>query len=107
MKKLMLVLVAVMLFGFVGKAQEQDGWSWCKKCNGLWYSGFNTTGKCPAGGGHIKTESFNYTMFYNSCGECSGQSDWKYCKNCLGMWYGGWAAQGKMGVCPAGGAHTD
>src|SRR5207249_4664594 len=42
----------------------QQGWLWCRKCQGLHYAGFGA-GVCPAGGGH-NNASWNYVMFaYN------------------------------------------
>lgn len=42
----------------------QDGWRWCRRCRGLYFSGNGTAGACPAGtGGHGGT-SHLYRLEY-------------------------------------------
>jgi hypothetical protein len=48
--------------GNVG-VNEQVGWFWCSRCQGLWYGLNNTTGVCPAGGGHTNAGSGSYHLF--------------------------------------------
>ena len=47
----------------------QSDWRWCHKCQGLFFSGGQSTvGTCPAGGQHEKTISGDYTLTHNSPG---------------------------------------
>ena len=84
----------------------QLGWSWCYKCQGLFFAGNNTPGVCPAGGDHSQTGSGSYKLLAKSG---NGQSDWMCCNRCQGVYYAGNnALPGNNtlgGVCPAGGAH--
>jgi len=41
---------------------SQSNWRWCHKCQGLFFAGNATTGKCPAGGGHQNVGSGNYSL---------------------------------------------
>jgi hypothetical protein len=38
----------------------QDSWSWCDKCQGLFYGLFQSSSWCPAGGRHDGSQSLNY-----------------------------------------------
>jgi hypothetical protein len=80
----------------------QDGWRWCRKCQGLWFAGSQTRGACPAGGGHQQTGSGNYRLVQNSP-NYRGQHDWRWCSKCQGLWFAGNQTDG---ICPAGGAHS-
>ncbi len=42
----------------------QNGWRWCRKCQGLFYAP-NGNGRCPAGGGHNASGSGNYALLYS------------------------------------------
>jgi len=85
---------------------SQIGWRWCNKCQGMWYGdvpvvlGFVNSGKCPAGDGHVKLQSGNYSLTINTWFD-PGQHLWRYCYKCLGMFFAG-SGNGK---CPAGGGH--
>ena len=83
-------------------ADVQDGWRWCRKCQGLWFAGNRTRGACPSGGGHQQTGSGNYRLLNNSPGS-GGQRDWRWCRKCQGLWFSGNQTDG---ICPAGGAQT-
>jgi hypothetical protein len=41
----------------------QARWSWCHKCQGLFFSGNSTLGVCPAGGSHSLAGSGAYQMY--------------------------------------------
>lgn len=45
-------------------AAGQQGWRWCKKCEGLFFAdgGEDRKGKCPAGDGHDDSDSGKYTL---------------------------------------------
>jgi hypothetical protein len=78
----------------------QSEWRWCNKCQGLFFGGHQTSGCCPAGGGHNWEGSRNYTLNYASeIG--TGQSDWRFCHKCEGLFFG----LGGGTQCPAGGGH--
>ena len=79
----------------------QRNWRWCNKCQGLWFAGNPTAGKCPAGGTHVKTGSGNYSLVHQAT-IAPGQSNWRWCSKCQGLWFGGNPTAGK---CPAGGTH--
>ncbi len=79
----------------------QRNWRWCSKCQGLWFAGNPSSGKCPAGSTHIKTGSGNYSLVHNAT-IAPGQSNWRWCSKCQGLWFGGNPSSGK---CPAGGTH--
>lgn len=80
---------------------EQDGWAWCSRCVGLFFSG--TPSVCPANGGPHWHDmvSKNYVLNYK-CTPVPGnmQDNWKWCKKCSILYLD----QGAR-VCPAGGSH--
>jgi len=101
MKKGMLVLVVVMLFGLGLKAQsEQAGWYFCNKCSDIFFGA--NSGVCPSGSSHSYGTRL-YTIFTASS-SCGGQADWAYCVKCSGLFY---ATSDfiSRGVCAAGGIH--
>ena len=80
----------------------QDRWRWCRKCQGLWFSGNPTKGACPVGGDHEASGSSNYVLAQTPAGQ-NGQDNWRWCRKCEGLWFAG---NETAGVCPAGGGHT-
>ena len=82
----------------------QPGWSWCNRCQGLFYSGGDKFGFCPAPGGgpHSNTGSEDYKLATSG----NGQSGWAWCNRCQGLFFPG---NNTLGVCPApgGGPHDD
>ena len=81
-------------------ANHQANWRWCSKCQGLWFAGNMTAGKCKAGGGHSRTGSGNYALAHQVG---AGQIGWRWSSKCQGLWFGPNAAQSN---CPAGGKHS-
>lgn len=79
----------------------QPGWRWCRRCQGLFFGGSPTKGKCPAGGPHDGSTSGGYTLALDGG---SGQADWRWCGKCQGLYFAGNA--GSAGVCPDGGIHN-
>lgn len=79
---------------------HQWDWAWCQFCQGLWYTGNNTAGWCPARGaqGHSSQGSSNYGLYIWS----PGQPGWSWCHKCQGLWYD---RNHTTGFCPAGGGH--
>jgi hypothetical protein len=80
----------------------QPGWSWCNRCQGLFFAGNNMFGICPAPGDgpHSNTGSGDYKLATSG----NGQSDWRWCNRCQGLFFAG---NNTLGTCPAGGAHND
>jgi hypothetical protein len=72
----------------------QDGWSWCRKCEGLYFGGNPTNGRCPAGGAHTNVGSGLYRLVL--IGE--GQVNWRWCRKCEGLFFFGSV---NFGRCPA------
>lgn len=48
-----------------GAHGSQSNWRWCYKCEGLWFNGHPTNGRCPAGGVHSSQGSLNYTLSFS------------------------------------------
>jgi hypothetical protein len=49
------------------KSGTQDRWRWCHKCQSLFYGPDASQSRCPAGGPHDMTGSYNYSLpFTNS-----------------------------------------
>jgi hypothetical protein len=80
---------------------SQNGWRWCRQCQGLWFAGNPTLGVCPAPGsaGHSFVFSGDYTLPKATDVFTGDQSGWLWCTRCAGLWY---ALNGTPGVCPAG-----
>jgi Fungalysin metallopeptidase (M36)/Fungalysin/Thermolysin Propeptide Motif len=78
----------------------QDNWTWCKKCQGLFFNGHPTKGKCPAGGAHDGSASADYHI-PNNWAAAPGQDKWRWCHKCEAMYFSG----NNQGVCAAGGTH--
>lgn len=83
----------------------QQGWRWCKKCEGLWFAGGGDErkGKCPAGKHHDATDSGNYVLVLND-ENAQGQNEWRWCKKCEGLWFAG--GEKREGKCPGGDVHS-
>ena len=47
---------------FFGGLSSQSGWRWCQKCEGIFFSGNATNGRCAAGGSHNGLNSGNYNL---------------------------------------------
>jgi hypothetical protein len=79
----------------------QDGWRWCRRCAGMWFSLNAGAGRCPTGGDHATEGSGSYRLMTNYR-QSSGQARWRWCRRCEGLFYGDGPSQG---ACPTGGAH--
>lgn len=77
----------------------QTEWRWCKKCEGLFFTGNGTNGVCPAGEKHDPSESGQYAVQVAKEG---GQSGWRRCKKCEGLFF---VDGDRRGTCPAGKEH--
>jgi len=77
----------------------QNNWSWCVRCQGLYFIGNGSHGQCPAGGPHAEEGSGDYVLTSAD----PGQHGWRWCARCQGLFFSG---DGSLGVCPAGGPHS-
>jgi hypothetical protein len=101
----------------MGIAVTQNGWAFCFKCEGLFYSRGSSNGVCPAGGAHDPGKSGSYSLDFSLAGSSlaaeaatrasamgqaaaetamlaraeagAGRSDWKWCRRCEGLFYDG------------------
>jgi hypothetical protein len=79
----------------------QPEWSWCLKCQGLFFGPNVTLSWCPDGGHHNRG-TWNYSMWFGS--SSVNQPGWYHCTNCQGLFYGG--QYRAAGICPqTGTAH--
>jgi len=108
-KALALGGVALLVGGIAtpAGAADQAGWRWCRKCQGMFYAldASGRLGLCPAGGPHDPAASAHY--FVRMAANIDGvqQGGWSWCPECMGLYYSG--GRGFLGVCPAGGTHTN
>jgi hypothetical protein len=79
----------------------QKQWSWCRKCQGLFFLGNPSDGVCPSGGAHDGSASAHYLMYGEDDRRPNVQTGWRWCRKCQGLAYAGNGA----GRCPAGGGH--
>ena len=82
----------------------QLGWRSCSQCQGLFY-GESPESRCPAGGSHVNSGSFNYAIDRGGDGTpppAGAQPYWRWCSKCQGMFYG----KSNGGACPASGPHA-
>ena len=79
---------------------DQNGWRWCRQCQGLWFPGNPAHNVCPAYGvnGHSLTGSGNYTLPLTSDVFNGDQDGWFWCAQCAGLWFG---LSPTTGECPA------
>ena len=80
----------------------QEGWRWCRKCQGMWFGLDPAASCCPAGDQHTYEGSGLYQLPMNYRAS-SGQPGWRWCRKCQGLFFGG--DYMSLGVCPEGGQH--
>jgi hypothetical protein len=80
----------------------QTGWSYCNKCEGLFWGPSQSTSRCPEGGTHTLGATSYGLLFQNDGTFSPVQSSWMYCYKCKGLFYGN---NQSTSVCPAGGTH--
>ncbi|MFG3340642.1 hypothetical protein [Glycomyces sp. NPDC048151] len=85
-------------------ARTQGGWSWCKRCNCLVYSGFGE-GICHDGAAHDLSASGRYFLYYEVGQPQGTQNGWRWCNRCQVLAYGGTGNGGGGGVCHDGSSH--
>jgi len=80
----------------------QSEWSWCHKCQGLFYGPQVAGSRCPSGDAHDGAGSGDYTLDAEADDTpASQQRGWRWCSKCQGLFYAG----NNAGVCPAGDGH--
>ncbi|WP_327003727.1 hypothetical protein OHA72_53130 [Dactylosporangium sp. NBC_01737] len=79
--------------------QVQNGWRWCRRCQGLFFGPF--VGRCPLGGGHEAVGSSDYAMYVNDGQSPRMQVGWRSCGACQSMYFAGNGGS----ACAAGGGH--
>jgi hypothetical protein len=97
-------VASAALTGTAKAVSPQPNWAYCANCKGMWYTGNNTAGNCPAYKdtgieGHVKSPSYNYELFNSSSGGGSSpgyQPNWYWCSQCQGLW----TANPSQNCCP-------
>jgi hypothetical protein len=79
--------------------EGQQHWRWCNKCGGLYYAG---NARCPAGGAHAHTDSFNYGLPLDDL-SVPGQRGWRWCTKCQSLAF--YDGSRPPGPCSAGDLH--
>lgn len=123
MKKIPLLSIASLMFFFAACSEnpissqtksdlttatvsEQDRWTWCYKCQGLFYGPNAANSVCPDGGQHYynSLSSINYHECVNLSPLPDGvEDDWSWCDKCQGLFYG---PEADISTCPDGGHHN-
>lgn len=86
-------------------ASFSSGWTWCNRCQALFYGAPGAVGACPAGGVHDSSGSADYFVL-SVDGDMAGpnqQPGWCWCEKCRVLFYGPGTANSS---CPAGGQHN-
>jgi hypothetical protein len=97
-----LIGLDAIAFGYLGT--EQDNWSWCSSCGGLYYAG--APSRCPAANGgphaHVQWPSSNYVLRCDPVDPAPRpmSDDWRWCRKCSGLF-----KNSGPRVCPAGAEH--
>lgn len=70
----------------------QNGWRWCRNCQGLFFAGGGTQGVCFGLNPHDGSASAHYLMEFGD-GDASSQPQggWRWCSICQGMHFAGGA----------------
>ena len=86
-------------------ASFSDGWTWCNRCQSLFFGAPGAPGACPAGGVHNSHGSGDYFMLLvdGDPSDLNQQPFWRMCGNCRVLFYGPNAANSS---CAAGGQHN-
>lgn len=95
--------------GAPSHADRQDGWSWCDKCQGLFWGHAWNRSICPSGGQHtnpVVSGSGAYSPFHEAAAHVSRQDDWRWCSACQGLFYNGGGNFQQQSVCPGGATHS-
>jgi hypothetical protein len=87
---------------------SQDKWRWCHKCEGLFFHGNKSDGRCPAGGLHSGSFSEDYQIQFAATASKKvvvggSLAEILWCFKCEGMYVNFGA---NFGSCPGVGEHT-
>ncbi|WP_404323047.1 hypothetical protein LG298_01595 [Cytobacillus firmus] len=88
---------------FVARNRGQAAWRFCAKCHTMFFDGFESKGRCPAGGGHAAA-GWMFYLPHDHAGPLGGQEQWRFCDKCFSMFWNG--DPNNLGRCPAGGSHN-
>lgn len=81
-----------------GYSTGQNGWRWCRRCEGLFYAG---AAACPRGGVHAVADGAEYVVAMDDP-SAAGQRDWRWCRKCQALVFAGQP----LAQCPGGGLHA-
>ena len=88
-------LGGIAALGVRAAAATHEPFSFCRRCQGLYYDGGNPN-RCPAGGSHQKGGRKLYLVNHGTA-PVGTETNWRVCAYCMGLfWYSG----GVRGVCP-------
>jgi hypothetical protein len=89
--------LSYILFPHASKYQGQNGWKWCRRCQGVGHGTAPLSGHCPAGSAHDRSASPDYILWADSypAKSFNAQSEWRWCNRCYGLCH-----QSNPGVCP-------
>ena len=88
------------------KPNSQDNWRWCNKCEGLFFHGNQSDGRCPAGGLHNAAFSGNYQIQFAANKKITvgvSLAEILWCTKCEGMYVN---FGSNFGFCPGVGEHS-
>jgi hypothetical protein len=86
----------------------QDKWRWCRRCEGLFFHGNSSDGRCPAVGlGHDFIGSGSYQIQFAKTKQVAiggfGFGEIVWCAKCEGMWVN---FGSNFGTCSDGAEHS-
>jgi hypothetical protein len=79
----------------------QQSWRFCRKCEAMFFDGFQDKGVCAAGGAH-EAAGFNFVLPHGGSDTPTVQQDWRFCRKCQALVFD---ELPEKGVCAAGGSH--
>ncbi len=83
--------------------QTDNGWRWCKECQGLFFGANAAASNCPAGGTHVVGSS-RYSLVRNAATTPPNhQSGWRRCGKCQTLFL---ALNIGSSNCPESGQHS-
>ena len=83
-------------------SNDQSSWRFCNKCNAIFFNGYPSKGRCPAGGAHV-AQGYEFVLPHDVAETRNAQRNWRFCNKCEAMFFDGYAGKGH---CAAGGAHV-
>jgi hypothetical protein len=80
----------------------QTQWTWCTRCQAVFYGPNQASSNCPAGGHHTSPLVGPYEIAVNT--SAPGQPGWAWCKNCQVLFYGPYQSSSRCSAA-GGGPH--